>query len=1472
MAIALFLQAIQALTGSQFVKDRLQRSEHVIRVLKAVGLDPEHSPADFEAVYAYAIVEYGYGKPDVCLEIFRAGEIRSGLRRSFDENDPQGWLAIGEAFLASSEIGERVRSAGCNPRAELAEFAAAFLKVTRRSQTPKETLVQHQLRKIERTIDRKLEQVAGQLEAIGKSAALSPVETLALASANCRAAGLADQMRSWFEVLGYRLEKSETWELDYFEWVIEIPKRRGFDRVLVRGIVGEVGVKDVMALRESVGASRVDEGWVVTARRISKAARSIVEQPENADLFCFTFDEFLDQDADFEGYATWLMGDIETRGIEARYVPLACTKEEFDSVTHQRLGMSRYGESDGWTEGYIDLWLDDPAKEHLSILGEFGTGKTWLTLHYATIALRKYQVAKAAGIERPRLPIVIPLRDYAKAVSVESLFSEFFFRKHEIPIPGYSAFEELNRMGKLLLIFDGFDEMAARVDKQQMINNFWELAKVVVPGSKVILTCRTEHFPDAKEGRLLLNAELQASTRGLSGETPQFEVLELEKFEDSQIRSVLLLASSSETVEQVMGNPQLLDLARRPVMTELILEALPDIEAGKPVDMSRVYLYAVRRKMERDIRAERTFTSMADKLYFLCELSWEMLSNDKMSINYREFPDRIRTLFSSAVQEEKDLDHWHYDMMGQTMLIRNSDGDYTPAHRSLLEFFVAFKFAAELGALAPDFLELAQMKSGIDRTLEPREYTWSEYFGGGAVAPLKGFVTESLEKLRSGFGKEVLSKAILDLLTPMIQPYIDALMDISLAQTQSINDEINYIGGNIITLLLLQNKTSLIGRDFSNRIIQGGDFSGANLRDTKFINSRLEKSIFTKFLGSTISVSLSSNGEMLVTGDYHGSVRLWNALTGEEKFVLDGHLNFVSSVAFSPDDKVVASASHDGSIILWNTVNGEQLGRLVGHEGRICSVTFSNDGKFIASGGNDTNIRIWNSNSGDYSTCLKIFSGHTDRVNSVAISPDSKTLVSASADGVIKLWNIDEIDSYKSLVGHDERVFSVAFSTDGKFVVSGGSDQTLRLWDVKSGVCLRIIEAHTSRVNSVAFSPNGRFFASASHDKTVRVWEIETGNLIHLLSEHSDHVYSISFSKDGNLLASSSRNQSVKVWDTDSGECLRTLQGHTALVRTSFSRDGNFIAIGDNYCLLKIWNCSLKRIISVLERHSSWIGSVAFSKNEKILASGGGDKTIRIWNWKEGTCIDTLEGHTSRIHCIRFNPDGNFLASGSSDRTIRIWNIEQSKLPIILMGHGSRVLATDFSSDSLFLASGSGDHTVKIWNWRDVECLHTLHGHTDWVHGVSFSPDGKTVASCSDDQTIKLWDIFTGDCLKTFRGHSAWVSSIDFHPSGDFIISGSGDRTIKVWNMEGECLKTIDGDANQAYSVSFSPDGKTILTGGTEVSLWNFETGQCIYTINDRPYEGMNITGVKGLTLGTIASLKALGAIENEEVRSENVE
>jgi hypothetical protein len=672
-------------------------------------------------------------------------------------------------------------------------------------------------------------------------------------------------MRSWFTALKYEIESYDVQDNTYFELIIRIPGRRGYDRVLVRGVEGEAKVPDVEALQRSVKAQKTQEGWLVAHRRISPAARNEADKPENQEkIFCYTFDELIDQDANFNAYLDWLEAEVTRKEIDKMYVPLACTKDEFNLITKEKIAVSKYGENEGWIDGYIDRWLGDPSKEHISILGEFGTGKTWITLHYAWTALQKYKTAKEQGIERPRIPLVIPLRDYAKAVSIESLFSEFFFRKYEIPLPSYSAFEQLNRMGKLLLIFDGFDEMADRVDEQKMINNFWELARVVVPGSKAILTSRTEHFPEAKSGRALLNAELKASISALTGEPPQFEVVELEKFNDEQIRQVLSLRTNDSVVEEIMGNPQLLDLARRPVMTELILEALPEIEAGKPIDMSRIYLYAVKEKMKRDIKAERTFTSLADKLYFLCELSWEMLSTDQMSLNYRLFPDRLRRLFGHAVQEEKNLDHWHYDMMGQTMLIRNADGDYKPAHRSLLEFFVAYKFAAELGVLAPDFLELAKEQSGLNQE-QSSKYTWSSYFHRqcnekgfvNSIPPLDEFLPENFDLIVETIGKEPLmgnksnfddqgESAIISLIRNMLssdkEMVKERLLSIIKQTRNQPLSQVGSIGGNVATILTTYNKNALIGQDLygvdlSFVHLPSADLSGCNLEFANLSNA-----------------------------------------------------------------------------------------------------------------------------------------------------------------------------------------------------------------------------------------------------------------------------------------------------------------------------------------------------------------------------------------------------------------------------------------------------------------------------------------------------------------------------------------------------------------------------------------------------------------------------------------------------------
>ncbi|MEO0932979.1 MAG: restriction endonuclease, partial [Cyanobacteria bacterium J06641_2] len=429
------------------IKEKVQRNEAVIKLLKQFKIDPEHPPADFSGVYAYTLVEYGVGKPKPILELFRQQEIKVAFRKAFDHNNPSILLSEVDAFVKAYALGDEIKALRIDIKREIAAFYIMFSQVAKRTRNPASTMMSQQIgslhisiKNIQEQLDRipTLEGIRteiARLAAQNYPALPGDVETQHLGDENkCRAVALAQQMRGWFETLGYSFENHEVWAEEYFEFIINIPVRRSFDRILVRGIAGEIGLSDVTALRSSVQEQKTDEGWLVTTRRISRAARDEVKKEENRFLDCYTFDELIDLDADFSGYVDWLEAEIKRRNVDTKYVPLACTKEELDLVTKRRIGVSRYEEEDGWIDGYIDLWLDDPAKEHISILGEFGTGKTWFAFHYAWTALQRYKDAQRRGLERPRLPVVITLRDFAKALNVENVLAGFFFTQHNIRI------------------------------------------------------------------------------------------------------------------------------------------------------------------------------------------------------------------------------------------------------------------------------------------------------------------------------------------------------------------------------------------------------------------------------------------------------------------------------------------------------------------------------------------------------------------------------------------------------------------------------------------------------------------------------------------------------------------------------------------------------------------------------------------------------------------------------------------------------------------------------------------------------------------------------------------------------------------------------------------------------------------------------------------------------------------------------
>jgi WD40 repeat protein len=89
--------------------------------------------------------------------------------------------------------------------------------------------------------------------------------------------------------------------------------------------------------------------------------------------------------------------------------------------------------------------------------------------------------------------------------------------------------------------------------------------------------------------------------------------------------------------------------------------------------------------------------------------------------------------------------------------------------------------------------------------------------------------------------------------------------------------------------------------------------------------------------GEIFAMALSRDARWLAVGGRLGSsqergrIRLHDFVTGEIKFVLEGHSDTVNSLAFSPDGKRLVSGSYDKTAILWDVDSGKEVRRMAGH-------------------------------------------------------------------------------------------------------------------------------------------------------------------------------------------------------------------------------------------------------------------------------------------------------------------------------------------------------------------------------------------------------------------------------------------------------------------------------------------------------------------------------------------------------------
>ena len=676
-------------------------------------------------------------------------------------------------------------------------------------------------------------------------------------------------------------------------------------------------------------------------------------------------------------------------------------------------------------------------------------------------------------------------------------------------------------------------------------------------------------------------------------------------------------------------------------------------------------------------------------------------------------------------------------------------------------------------------------------------------------------------------------------------------------------------GPTNLVLLLRMLRGHLRSLDLSHLALRDVFLQGTDMQDTTLSHATLQGSVFTEPFDALLVVTMSRTGQDWAAATRRGEILMWNGGGRILRHAWHAHTDLILSLAFGPDEHTLASACINGSIKLWDVGSGTLLWENWLDQSLIWLV-FSPDGGVLASAGLHPLVQLWDPQRGTPLRALP----HASVVVYLAWSPDGRLLATGCGDGSIWLWQSEVPEPntpVQVLSAHTSWVTGLAFSPDGTRLASASRDGIVKQWDLTTGDCLQTLSKHTAAVLRVVWSPDGRTLASCSYDATIRVWDLQEGRVNRVLQGHTGVVSSLTFAPDSHILLSSGVDGTLRVRDVQSGQCLRIIEGYTAsLVDLDWSPDGTQIASGGTDMLVTLWDAASGTPRGVLQGHRDMVEGVAWSPDGRLLTIGGQEDIglwdsvtrIRLYELQDPDAADT------NFQGVAWSPDGRLLAAGSFQRGVQVW--EMTTRIRLWVGHAqaTRIRRIAWRFDGRLLAGGGYDGFVYVWDADDGTLRRQLVGHNGAIVSVAWSPDGKWLASGGDRDGGQLfvWDMHSGERVHAVTGQSEVGSAVVWSPSGEQLISGDSDGKLRWWQVEsGQSLRVQEGHQGMVQALKVSPDGSTLASCGDDgaIRLWDPYRGDLLRTLRrDRPYERLNITGIRGLSEAQKASLRALGAFE----------